>query len=282
MTFYFKGQVKIEDVKRELDAIVTSINEIIDAYNASDYVKEMDYTIASPTLAPSGYTLTVGGLKKILDAYENNIVGFKVFYLGVLQATGNPEYLVTDGILFKADRNAEGNITKRNIIRVPRKVISGNGQYLYYNTSTNLYEIADTKPSDNKENSNLFFISKLNNNRDIKYSNTATYITEEHEGFKITIPAISSSHNHNMPLTSQDTPCVVAGNEETSDEGWGWRESFLLSKPANANNQPGRRSRSTYWFLSWLLLPKKVQNPFTYSNGAYQKVWNVNFTKPEQ
>lgn len=267
MVFYFKGQVKIADVQRELDALVTSINELINAYNASKFVEDMDYSNGSNSLAPSGYTLTVGGLKTILAAYVNKTLGFKVFYRGILNS--NPEYIVSDGIIF----------TTSDTIRVPMKLIAGQGKYLYYNTTTSAYELSETRQS---VSNTLYFITRLNNNRAEKYANSPLFTTEDKEGYEVYIPKLNSSVWHDVPFTVDNTtPRVIAGNEAVSDEGQGWKESFFLGQPANANEQAGHRSRAFYSMLSWLLLPKGISNPFTYGSGSTQKVWNVNFVKPE-
>ena len=71
MTFKdFKGQVKISDVQKAFDNLVERINDSIDAYNESSYVTDINYNNVSEELAPLNYTLSVGGLKKILEIYD--------------------------------------------------------------------------------------------------------------------------------------------------------------------------------------------------------------------
>ena len=77
--FQFKGQVKIEDVSKQLDLLVDGINGMIDTYNNAGYVTDIDLNDVSPELSPMDYTLSVGGLKKVLDAYENTVLGCNVF-----------------------------------------------------------------------------------------------------------------------------------------------------------------------------------------------------------
>ena len=68
----FKGQVKISDVQECFDDLTNRINSLIDKYNTSSYVTDINYNNVSPELAPVNYTLSVGGLKKILDAYDKS------------------------------------------------------------------------------------------------------------------------------------------------------------------------------------------------------------------
>lgn len=75
MVKIFKGKVHVSDVKKEFDILVAGINEIIDAYNSSDYITKIDYNDVSADLAPSGYTLSVGGLKKMLKTYSGRVLG---------------------------------------------------------------------------------------------------------------------------------------------------------------------------------------------------------------
>ena len=46
--FQFKGQVKIEDVSRQLNLLVDSINSMIDTYNDAGYVTDIDLNDVSP------------------------------------------------------------------------------------------------------------------------------------------------------------------------------------------------------------------------------------------
>ena len=72
----FRGQVKISEVKAEFDYLLTTINNTIDLFNHSEVMSdEIDFSNVSPNIAPPNYTLSVGGLKKILEAYNGAIVG---------------------------------------------------------------------------------------------------------------------------------------------------------------------------------------------------------------
>lgn len=146
----FKGQVKISEVKECLDALVAGVNKQIDLYNTSDYVQDIDYNIGAPDLAPLNYTLSVGGLKKFLNAYNGCVVGCKAFNIG-------GQYAVTDGIMFLQD----------GCHRIPAQVIPSLPKTLEYSPSAKIYkgqkeppilssggiEYADTYPY----RTNLFF-----------------------------------------------------------------------------------------------------------------------------
>lgn len=119
----FKGQVKISEVKECLDALVTGINKQIDLYNTSDYVQDIDYNIGAPDLAPLNYTLSVGGLKKFLNAYNGCVVGCKAFNIG-------GQYAVTDGIMFLQD----------GCHRIPAQVIPSLPKTLEYSPSAKIYK----------------------------------------------------------------------------------------------------------------------------------------------
>ena len=83
MTFKdFKGQVKISDIQKAFDNLVNRINSSIDIYNKSSFVADINYNDVSEELAPLNYTLSVGGLKKILETYDGCVVGCKVFKIG--------------------------------------------------------------------------------------------------------------------------------------------------------------------------------------------------------
>lgn len=119
----FKGQVKISEVKESLDALVNGINKQIDLYNTSDYVQDIDYNIGAPDLAPLNYTLSVGGLKKFLNAYNGCVVGCKAFNIG-------GQYAVTDGIMFLQD----------GCHRIPAQIIPSLPKTLEYSPSAKIYK----------------------------------------------------------------------------------------------------------------------------------------------
>lgn len=119
----FKGQVKISEVKESLDALVNGVNKQIDLYNTSDYVQDIDYNIGAPDLAPLNYTLSVGGLKKFLNAYNGCVLGCKAFNIG-------GQYAVTDGIMFLQD----------GCHRIPAQIIPSLPKTLEYSPSAKIYK----------------------------------------------------------------------------------------------------------------------------------------------
>lgn len=123
--FQFKGQVKIEDVKNQLDLLTDNINDMIDTYNNAGYVTDIDLNDVSSELSPMDYTLSVGGLRKVLDAYDGAVSGCTVF------TDKNKENLyISSGILF----------TRNGGYGLPSAVIKNEGQKeIWYSPSKNQY-----------------------------------------------------------------------------------------------------------------------------------------------
>lgn len=125
----FKGQVKIADVKDAFDEIIEKVNGMIDGYNHSSYINDIDYSIGGPELAPSGYTLTVGGMKQLMNSCDGTVIGAKPFRVS------SSKLKMTTGLL----------ITKHGIYRLPDSVLAipTDKQYrtLYYNTTTGEYQL---------------------------------------------------------------------------------------------------------------------------------------------
>lgn len=124
----FKGQVKIADVKAAFDEIIEKVNTMITDYNNSSYIQDIDYSVAGSTLAPSGYTLTVGGMKQFMDSCDGSVVGGKPFKVD------SSRFKMSTGLL----------VTKNGIYRLPDSVldIPTDKQYrtVYYNTATGEYQ----------------------------------------------------------------------------------------------------------------------------------------------
>ena len=124
----FKGQVKITDVKAAFDEIIEKVNTMITDYNNSSYIQDIDYSVAGSTLAPSGYTLTVGGMKQFMDSCDGSVVGGKPFKVNA------NKFKMSTGLL----------VTKNGIYRLPDSVLNipTDKQYrtVYYNTTTGEYQ----------------------------------------------------------------------------------------------------------------------------------------------
>lgn len=130
MPHVFKGQVKIEDVKNEFDYLINSINALIDKYNMAANALNFTVNTGAPVLAPEGYTLSVGGLKKIVDVYNGCTIGSHIFKAG-------SKYVVTAGVAFRDGK----------IIKLPQGVVTyyATGLYLEYSVSENRYYLDTVK-----------------------------------------------------------------------------------------------------------------------------------------
>ena len=126
MVKQFKGEVKISDVQAEFDALVGRINKMVDAYNGTNQViTNIDYTKGGSNLAPSGYTLTVGGIKQALKSLDGHVVGGKCFYNTATTVK------MSDGLLF----------TKGGVFRLPDSILDrpSNGNSIWYDTNAQKY-----------------------------------------------------------------------------------------------------------------------------------------------
>lgn len=123
----FKGVVKIADVQEEFDKLLTSINNSIDLYNAGLNVDDIDYNNGGSDLSPQGYTLSIGGLKTVLAAYDGAVIGSKVF------KNSEGQFIVSEGLYIK-----DGNI-----LRLPSKHVNGSGNIVYYNKVTGEYSFSN-------------------------------------------------------------------------------------------------------------------------------------------
>ena len=126
MVKQFKGEVKISDVQTEFDTLVNRINKMVDAYNGTNQViTNIDYTKGGSNLAPSGYTLTVGGIKQALKSLDGHVVGGKCFY-----NTANTVKM-SDGLLF----------TKGGVFRLPDSILTrpSNGNSIWFDTNKEEY-----------------------------------------------------------------------------------------------------------------------------------------------
>lgn len=162
----FKGIVKISDVQAEFDTLVQNINNAVDTYNSVDGIENIDYTKAGSTLAPLGYTLTIGGLKQFMELYDGYCFGCRVF------KTGQNSCIPTNGVL----------VTKNKFYRIPSDLVSGYGTTLYYSPKTNKCQIggvtsqtkAITFPAATSNNNPFNIIASYNGSEAYKAFNYVT------------------------------------------------------------------------------------------------------------
>lgn len=109
----FKGLVKISDVQNAFDEIVGNINDMVETYNTSAKVLDIDYTKGSAELGASGYTLSVGGLKRIIQTYQGCSVGCKPFKIDANHCKVTAGFVFADNTVYRADEQdmtGSGNI----------------------------------------------------------------------------------------------------------------------------------------------------------------------------
>ena len=160
----FRGQVKISDVQSEFDAIVNRINDMVDSYNESEGVKDIDYTVGGDTLSPAGYTLTIGGLKQVMNTMDGLVCGAKPIRLSANKVR------LTDGIL----------ITKNGFFRLPQTEISPiQGKTIFYNTLTGQYQW------NGQGNNEILVPVQKGVNKDIHYAGMANERLGGYKGYKM-------------------------------------------------------------------------------------------------
>lgn len=135
----FKGVVRVADVQAEFDNLLNNINDTIDRYNSSMDYEDIDYNNVGPELAPINYTLSIGGLKSVLDAYDGTIFGANIYKVS------SDNYIVSEGVYIK----------DRQIYRLPSKPLSGSGQYVYYNPNEEIYTFEGSGPREYTINANI-------------------------------------------------------------------------------------------------------------------------------
>lgn len=253
----FRGQVRIEDVKKEFDDLLDRINLMIDTYNYSADIGDIDYTKAGTTLAGSGYTLTVGGLKKVLKTYNNTILGCKPFKIASNQIK------ITDGIF----------ISEQGCARIKGTTLTGSSSYLWYQPSSNTLSLSSS--------SGAIKVCDLNWNRGSNAIEDNLQIQCEElpfKTYKITSQSKKMSEEVNTARTTSKAE-FVGGMNFRATEGQGWFTTKLFGVEVASNRQTGHRNLNYWSNFNWLLIPKAVANVFTYTGTAAQKVWNVIVTK---
>jgi len=159
----FKGQVKISDVQAEFDSILASINDLIDEYNNSAEISaDVDYSVGSPFLGQYDYTLTVGGLKSALEAYEGAVLYTRA-YSDNHDNTGNyQDVIMTKGLL----------VHNGSVISLPQATVSGNGNLVVWDVDNSRYKIIDRSSYIETRESYTSGVATSNSSQDGTFSAT--------------------------------------------------------------------------------------------------------------
>lgn len=245
----FKGEVKISDIQEAFDDIITRLNNMIDSYNYSSYIVDIDYSVGAKTLAPAGYTLSIGGLKQILKTYNNCIMGAKPFKVS------SNKIVLTDGIL----------ILSNGVKRLPTKEITVNDQIstIYFDKTTNDYTLT--------KNDNTVKVCDVNLNSESDYVNTIRgVLNQDFDGhYKITTESRIFSNfatgNPIHPDTSKE-PKFVCAIDAQKKEREGYAATILFNTQVAYNIQQniygGTDRCLDYWTpVNFLYLPKGISNP---------------------
>ena len=193
----FKGLVKISDVQNAFNEIVDSMNDMIDTYNASAKVLDIDYTKGSSELGTSGYTLSVGGLKRIIQTYQGCSVGCKPFKVSSSQCK------ITAGYVF----------ANNTVYRANEQLLSGSGNILYYDIDNRRFTFGSNATS----STTSITIPSIRNS--VSWGNI--WATSDNS-IAWQVPSLLSSGNTTMPYKGWSASAKLEGyNKE-----WKWVWNF--------------------------------------------------------
>lgn len=268
MVRQFKNRVRIADVQAEFDNLCSRIDNLNQRIqDVTDIGEEYDYSVGSNQLAPAGYTLTVGGLKKVLTAFDGMVIGAKAFRVN------NTTVKLTSGIL----------ITSQGCYKIPSSLITiPTGFYsIYFDTSNNS---VTTTATDYK-------VCDINLNRDSinATDNRAIQCENIYGTYDIRIPSRTYAGDWKMPVNnvaSMFTWHLDWGNInapqyayeqlqnssaakfllpfEAGDGNDRWYQMNFKNSIVLQGNYSEYRALNWYQHMNYTLIPKGVANPFTY------------------
>lgn len=258
----FTGQVKAQDIRDIFSSFTTEINNIVDDYNASIDVSDIDFSKGGSSLGAYNYTLTVGGLKTLLAACSGTIIGFKVFK--------NGNGLVTTEGLY---------VTSAGVKKIPAySATTIAGRFIHWNPDTNTFNVDNIRiaPSPSvlvaeieprRERS-----AELNDLRDLEI---------EGNTLKMKVGNKYKAEESSNGFDSSGSAIFICGCEEVADEGQ-QKRALLFNTDVSWNQQPGHRRR-TYWQLvNALYIPKGAGNPYSYQrySGGWVGAGNTQMIMP--
>lgn len=248
MVHVFKGQVKIEDVQNEFTYLIDTINGLIDKYNLALEALKYDIDRGSAVLSPEGYSLSVGGLKSVINAYNGYVLGCKVFRI-------DGSYFCTSGIKFKDGK----------VIKLPQGQIAGatSGKYVKYNTSTGVY----TFSSNNTEDNTMIVVKDVNIMRDNCYLDTSNQFNAIHTSLKIYTANNGAAETTMQPINVNEEQFICGHNGNAANSKAWWHQFlYFLGTEIEHDDRDNHKRGKFYFAWNRLFKPKGIGNPFTWSN----------------
>lgn len=270
MSKLFRGQVKISEVKEAFEEIVDRVNNIIDEYNTQVFVNHIDYTSGNSSLAPTGHTLSVGGLKQIISNMEGCVLGGKAFKVS------DTKVKLSTGLLFK----------NNTIYKLPDSVVTvdRNTKHIYYDINTNNYStttgvrICDINMG--RSNASITGLNDIQCEEiDKKYAiktQTKNYTTKQ--------KFVNWDGGFYENLDTSNGAKFVSAINALTPEGCQIR---LFNTLVDEYSENAYRSKQVWSPMVYLYIPKGVANPYVYYqkgnqvsvNKTNQKVMNVTISK---
>lgn len=252
----FRGQVRISEVKAELDSIVNRINAVVDAYNESALIADIDYNNVSGDIAPSGFTLSVGALKKVIEAYNGARTGSFTFKS---PTTENPDNTaITAGYYI----NEEGG----SKLQGASLTLTDDVRYLCYNADTQTYSFANDTNYDPVTNGVI--LTAINPKRySTKNISTSKFWNGGLSNYKIYSQTKNVYPRTNETINTANAPIFVSGNEVDMDEGKGTAITYIFGQEVGNNRQTGHRNKRYWQNNNKLYLPKGSNNPISHNDG---------------
>lgn len=240
----FRGQVKISDIQDAFDDLVNKINTLIDAYNLAEESAGFTLDDGGSYLAPEGYTLSIGGLKKVLSSYDGAVFGCHAWKVG-------SKLVISNGIYIKNGA----------VIKMPQGVVDlDNNKFLYYDTSTSSYVTSQIGLSGD----NYIYIRNINEKRNINICDTSS-----NYAIKDDMKVFCGNNGTDMKTNNYDDsfrPCFVCGTNTTNIGKESW--VYFLGQEVAHNWRTTSHNGKEVFPYNHFFLPENISNPFTMSYGT--------------
>lgn len=263
--FNFKGQVKASDIQAAYDELIGRINNIITTYNTTDtFLQEQDYSVGGDSIGAAGYTLTVGGIKQVLEAYNGTLIGCRIFRID------NDTCVITDGVYF----------TSTGIISIPSQLLEGDGSVIYLDTDMETVKRGENGDEVPEGATVLCYLTQAGSD---------TYMNV-HRGVQVeAVPDCSISINNRQMkwgVDSDDTSAhrfQGAGVFQVNSAGASQitYQDLLVIAEGYANNSYGYRAHASADPANFLFIPKGCNSPIYVkgNNHTERTNYTMNFNK---
>lgn len=268
----FKGKVTLSDIRNEFKKVVDTINDLITVINSLGDVSQYDLSKTSNSLSSPNYTLSLGGLKKILNEYyPQDTASWVVKPICVKLDSSNFKYF--PGLL---------NVPNVGIVQTKQTVLNNcnQGDNVYFDIYTKELTLSTTDLLVDKITNNIDSSNYVVNSPVDVLSSNISMIPDEDLSVKVNPTKTYYYHYDAQAVNTSNGSIFYIPMCGSDINGGTININGVRIMSVQGGGSGGAKNWKVFSVYSPIWIPKGINNSITGTN-IKSKVLNFRITKEE-